>query len=268
MKYALQDMTVAEFRDRLPENPVILLPLGSQEVQGPHCPMGDFALTADIADAVAQRSGAVTAPCLPFGCAEFFRPFPGGMQLRAPTFRAVIRDMVEAFLDHGLDRVLILNGHSSNAPLIDETLRDIRRASGIAVPSIDLWRSIPSDLWTRLHGERAHEARGHGGDPITSVCMYLHPERMRPDLATPSVRAAAFGLPTVGAGGVLFDGATIALPLDADEVNPDGMMGGDPALASAEIGRAIFEHLVDHCARFVTHLAERDPRDPMGTGAR
>ncbi|WP_299821817.1 creatininase family protein [uncultured Jannaschia sp.] len=264
MKHALQDMTAAEFRDRLPQNPVILLPLGSQEVQGPHCPMGDFTLTAGIADAAARRSGAVVAPCLPFGYAEFFRPFPGGMQLRASTFRAVIRDMVEAFLDHGLDRILILNGHSSNAALIDETLRDIRRASGIAVASIDLWRSIPNELWTRLHGERSDEARGHGGDPITSVCMYLHPERMRPELARPSARGKAFGLPMSGTGGVTFDGVPVNLPLDADEVNPDGMIGGDPALASAEIGRAIFEHLADHCARFAVHMAASDPRNPAG----
>ncbi len=45
VKHALKDMTVAEFRDRLPSDPVILLPFGSQEEQGPHAPMGDYMLT-------------------------------------------------------------------------------------------------------------------------------------------------------------------------------------------------------------------------------
>ena len=255
-------MTVAEFRDRLADPPVILLPFGSQEVQGPHAPMGDYMLTDAVALKVAEMSSAVAAPCVPFGYAEFFRPFPGGIQLRADTFRSVVRDVVGAFLDHGLERLVILNGHSTNAPLIDQVLRETRRERGVAVASIDLWRSIPDSVWRDLHGDAAPRARGHGGDPITSVCMHLFPDLMRLDLATPSTGGRAFGLPTAGAAGVAFEGATVNLPLDADEVNPDGMMGGDPGLSSPEIGRAIFDHLTTHCARFVSHFAACNPRDP------
>lgn len=262
MKHALKDMTVAEFRDRLPDAPVILLPFGSQEVQGPHAPMGDYMLTDAVALRVAELSGAVAAPCVPFGYAEFFRPFPGGVQLRAETFRRVVRDVAGAFLDHGLERLVVLNGHSSNAPLIDQVLREIRRKRGVAVASIDLWRSIPDSLWRELHGDDAGRARGHGGDPITSVCMHLFPGLVRPDLKVPATPGRAFGLPMTGAAGVAFEGAAVNLPLDADEVNPDGMMGGDPNLSTPEIGRAIFEHLATHCARFVTHFAACDPRDP------
>src|SRR5690606_1235014 len=121
-------------------------PLGSHEEQGPHAPMGDYLLAEAIALRAAERSGAIAAPCLPFGYAEFFRGYPGGIQLRAPTFRAVLDDMVMAFLDHGLNRILILNGHSTNAALIDETLRALRRRTGVAVASVDLWRSIPDSL--------------------------------------------------------------------------------------------------------------------------
>ena len=83
VKHALKDMTVAEFRDRLDDRPVILLPLGSQEEQGPHVPMGDYLLAEAVALRAAELSGAIAAPCLPFGFAEFFRGFPGGIQLRA-----------------------------------------------------------------------------------------------------------------------------------------------------------------------------------------
>lgn len=257
-------MTVAEFRDRLADAPVILLPFGSQEVQGPHAPMGDYTLTDAIALKTAEIAGAVAAPCVPFGYAEFFRPFPGGIQLRAETFRAVVRDVVGAFLDHGLERLVIFNGHSTNAPLIDEVLREIRRKRGVTVASIDLWRSIPDSLWHALHGKDAGRARGHGGDPITSVCLHLFPDVMRPDLKAPATGGEALGLATTGASGVTFDGVQVNLPLDADEVNPDGMIGGDPDLSTPEIGRAIFDHLTAHCARFVTHFAACDPRSLSG----
>jgi creatinine amidohydrolase len=264
MKSALKNMTVAEFRDRLSENPnkppVILLPFGSTEQQGPHAPMGDYMLAEALAIRVAEASGAIAAPCVPFGYAEFFRAFPGGIQLRAQTFCSVVEDVAGAFLDHGVERLLILNGHSTNSSLIDQVLRKIRRETGVAVASIDLWRAIPPSLWQDLHGNNATTARGHGGDPITSLSMYLFPELMRPDLIQPSTPYTATGLSISGANGVQFEDMTVNLPLNANEVNPDGMMGGDATLASAEIGQKIFEHLTGVCTRFVAHMQNSDPR--------
>lgn len=263
MKAALRDMTVAEFRDRLAEDPVILLPFGSHEEQGPHAPMGDYLLAEAVALKAAEVAGAIAAPCLPFGYAEFFRGFPGGIQLRATTFAAVVEDMLGAFLDHGVERLLILNGHTTNASLIDQVVRRIRRERGVAVASIDLWRSIPDSLWTEIHGDAAGRARGHGGDPVTSVSLYLRPEAMRMDLIRPSGRGRAFGLPMTGTTGIAFEGLAVNLPLDAHEVNADGMLGGDATLASAEAGRRIFDHLVAHCAGFAREFARCDPRLPL-----
>ncbi len=262
MKHALKDMTVAEFRDRLAGDPCILLPLGSQEEQGPHALMGDYQIAEAVALRAAELSGAIAAPCLPFGYAEFFRGFPGGMQLRAATFTAVVEDMLGAFLDHGIDRLLVLNGHTTNAPLIDQMLRKLRRETGVAVASLDLWRAIPDSVWREVHGENAARARGHGADPLTSLGLYLFPERARPDLIRPSGKPQALGLPAT-VSGVSFEGAALHVPLNAEEINADGMLGGDAALASAEAGRVFFEHLTQKVARLVAHLQRTDPRDPM-----
>ncbi len=265
MKHALKEMTVAEFRDRLSPDTVVLLPFGSHEEQGPHAPMGDYMLAEAIALKAAELSGALAAPCVPFGYAEFFRGFPGGVQLRAQTFCAVVEDVVGAFLDHRIERLLILNGHSTNSSLIDQVLRKIRRERGVAVASLDLWRAIPDDLWRAIHGGNAPRARGHGADPITSVGLYLHPQLMRPDLMRPSAPATAFGLPGASCAGARFEGVQVNLPLDAHEVNADGMLGGDASLASAEAGRAIFEHLTGLCARLASHLRDCDPRQPQAS---
>lgn len=261
-KHALKDLTVAEFRDRLASDPVILLPLGSQEEQGPHAPMGDYQIAEAVALEAARLSGAIAAPCLPFGYAEFFRGFPGGIQLRAATFTAVVEDMLGAFLDHGITRLLVLNGHTTNAPLIDQVLRKLRRETGVAVASLDLWRAISDDLWTEIHGDAAGRARGHGADPLTSLGLYLFPDRMRPDLIRPSGKAQAFGLPATVAG-VTFEGAALHVPLNAEEINADGMLGGDASLAFAEAGRAIFEHVTRKVAGLVAILQRSDPRAPM-----
>ena len=262
-KHALAEMTHAEFRARMAADPVILLPLGSQEEQGPHAPMGDYMISDRVAQRVARLAGAIHAPVLPFGHADFFRSLPGGIQLSAPVFEGVLHDMLTAFLDHGLTRLVILNGHTTNAPLIETVLRRVRRDTGVSVASIDLWRTIPDAVWTRVHGPDAARARGHGGDPITSLYAHLFPALLRPDLARPATRSTALGLPVTGVRGVRFEGQEVLLPLDAAEVNPDGMLGGDPALASAEAGAALFEHVTRFCAGFARHLATCDTRAPV-----
>lgn len=261
-KNALKDMTFAEFRERLPEKPVILLPFGSQEEQGPHAPMGDFMLTEAIALKVAEISGAIVAPTMPFGYADFFKSIAGGIQLRPSTFTAIVEDMIGAFLDHGIDHVLILNGHTTNASLIDQAARRIRTERDVSVASINLWQSIPETLWRELHGSAFATVRGHGGEPLTSVYMHLFPDLLRMDLAKPAARASAFGLATGGVNNIQFEGMPINVPLNCHEVNADGMLGGDSAAASAEKGERIVEHIVGFCSRFVDHMRGFDMRSP------
>jgi len=171
--------------------------------------------------------------------------------------------MVGAFLDHGIDRLLVMNGHTTNSFLIDQVLRKLRREYGVAVASVDLWREIPDSLWTTLYGDKAGDARGHGAEPLTSLAMYLRPQTMRPDLMAPSGACSVFGLPSVGVTGFRFEGMSVRLPVDAHEINADGMLGGDPTLASAEAGKVIFDTLTASCARLVDHLRNCDPRAPV-----
>ena len=60
-KYALKDMTFAEFRERMNDRPLILLPFASQEEQGPQAPMGDFMLTERLSIMTAERADAIAA---------------------------------------------------------------------------------------------------------------------------------------------------------------------------------------------------------------
>lgn len=261
--HALQDLSWVEFAERCADPPVIVLPLGSQEEQGPHAPMGDYVIAERVALAAAERAGAVCAPVLPFGYAEFFRGMAGGVQLRAETFRLVLRDMIHAFTDHGLRHIVIVNGHSTNAPLIAEVAHQLRREIGIAIPNLNLWRLMPESQWRALYGEQAGAARGHGADPLTSLMLHYTPELMRPDLIEPAVRKEIFGLPAQGQfAGLDFDGAPVDLPLDVTDVAANGIGGGDARLARAEIGAAIAEWTIARVAGFLRYWHGCDPGDP------
>lgn len=71
-KLCLSELTAQEARTALADNPVIILPLGSHEDQGPHAPMGDYLCADAIARRVALATrargiGTYVAPVLPRG---------------------------------------------------------------------------------------------------------------------------------------------------------------------------------------------------------
>ncbi|MGU3399932.1 creatininase family protein [Brucellaceae bacterium D45D] len=259
-KVNLKDMSWAEFRERLADKPVILITLGSQEEQGPHAPMGDYMLVERLAELIAEKSGAIAAPPLPFGYADFFRTVPGGIQLRPETFTAILEDMLCSLLDHGLERILIFNGHTTNGPLIEQVVRKIKREKGIMIPSLNVWRTLPPEIWRKAHGDNAPKARGHGADPLTSIYMHLFPELMRHDLITVPQRKSILGLKTANVRAVEFEGSEVNMPLDITDVTDNGISAGDPALSSAETGRIMVEWLVDYTSRLVSHLRQNSPR--------
>lgn len=265
IKHLLEDMSFVEFGERLADDPVILLPFGSQEEQGPACPMGDWMLTREIAARVAERSGAIAAPTVPFGYADCFRPVPGGIQLRAETFVALFTDVCENFLDHGVTRLVVLNGHTGNAGLIDQASRRLKSARGVVIPCLNLWRLIPPALWEELHPGRGASALGHGSDPLTSVYRHLSPALVRDDLVAPPGAMKEFlGLPTSGLGAVMFRGMPVQVPLDVTERCDDGVAGGDPTRSTPAIGRRIVDHLVDFASAFVDHMRGIDPAREKG----
>ncbi|MBD3625743.1 MAG: creatininase family protein, partial [Rhodobacteraceae bacterium] len=259
-KHLLEEMTFPEFRERLSEDPVILIPLGSQEIQGPMVPMGDFMLTREVAAEVAAAADAIAAPTLPFGYAEYFRSVPGGIALSADAFRATLRDILDNFMDHGLTRLVILNGHSGNYPLIDQVIRAVRKERGLLVPCVNLWRSVPDELWAEMHGDFGKRAVAHGGDPVTSVALHYFPQLTRMDLIEIDAEyGKLLDLPTKGLGAVAFDGLDVGLAVNVDDHCSNGIAGGDPTRSSPENGEKIVRHLVGACTALFEHMRSVNP---------
>ncbi len=264
-KVHMATLTGGEARELYATNPVILLPMGSHEDQGPHAPMGDYLLAERIAELAALRATAagtrtVVAPVLPFGAADHFGAMVGGIALRESTLTTVIGEMVAELHRHGLTRLIVLNGHGGNVGPIATVQREVHRRTGRVIPSLYLWRIGYGLLPGILGREKAAAASGHGADPLTSLGLHLFPELLRPDLrpaAAPLKRSPELDLPFTGLGTASFEGAEIGLPNQYDEVYNLGVGTGDPALCSAETGAALADQLTDLVARFSGHFAAR-----------
>ena len=264
-KVRMGEITGDEARTLYARNPVILLPMGSHEDQGPHAPMGDYLLAEKMAELIALRATeagtpCVVAPVLPFGKADYFGPMPGGIAFSYATMRAVLDDMFANLLRHKLTRLVVINGHGGNVEVVREATRDVWHARKVLIPSLYLWRIAYGLLPKILGPEGAKAVSSHGADPLTSLGLHLFPERMRPDLV-PAPRGGekprCLDLPFQGWGALDFDGAEVGVPLEYDAVSPNGVGAGDPRLCNAATGKALADMLGDIGARFVAHFAAR-----------
>jgi creatinine amidohydrolase len=258
-------ITGGESRKILKANPVILLPMGSHEDQGPHAPMGDYLLAEKIAELAAIRASkagtrTLVAPVLPYGGADWFGSMKGGIAISQGTLTAVISEMVDSLHRNGLTRLIVINGHGGNVGPIAEVARELYLREQIVLPSLYLWRIGYGLLPGIVGAEASAKVSGHGADPLTSIGLHLFPELMRPGLipaGTALKRDPVLDLPFTGLGTASFDGAEVGLPNEYDEVYTAGVGKGDPRLCSAETGAALTEKLSDICARFVAHFAAK-----------
>jgi creatinine amidohydrolase len=262
-KVRMADITGDEARALYPTNPVILLPMGSHEDQGPHAPMGDYILAEKMAELIALRATAegtrtVVAPVLPFGKGDFFGPMIGGIALSAATFRALLDELFKELLRHKLTKLVVINGHGGNVNVINEATRAVMHAGGPVIPALYLWRIAYAEMPKLLGAEKAKAVSSHGADPLTSLCMHLFPDRIRADLVPApreGAKPTALGLPFNGWGSLNFEGAEVTVPLEYDVVSPNAVGTGDPRLCSAESGKLIAERLTEIGARFCRHYA-------------
>jgi creatinine amidohydrolase len=265
-KVRMGEITGDEARALYARNPVILLPMGSHEDQGPHAPMGDYFLAERCAELIALRATeegteTVVAPVLPFGKADFFGAMPGGIALTYETMKAVLTDVFANLLRHNLTRLVVINGHGGNVGVINDVTRAILQGRGVPIPSLYLWRICYGLLPGILGAEGAKAVSSHGADPLTSIGLHLFPERMRPDLTpAPSAEKPTYlDLPFMGWGALSFRGHEVTVPLEYDSVSPNGVGAGDPRLCRAETGKALVDKLTEIGAGFVKHFAGRVP---------
>jgi creatinine amidohydrolase len=249
----LANMSGHDFAAVASNNPVILLPVGSHEDHGPFLPMGDYLLAEMMAvntAALCREEGitAIVAPTLPFGVSDFFGSSPGGLAVSAGTFRAMISDLLNCLLRHRLTRIVILNGHGGNVPVIHDVTLSINLADGPIIPSIYLWK-VARLLMERQSGQGGFF--GHGAEPLLSLTMALRPDCVAGQ--TPGTMGGSIlGLPITDFGIVEFDGVPINVPAEFDKLSDQLILKAKPR-ASVKLGEDVSNQIVISIAQFVKH---------------
>jgi len=185
-KHRLEQMTWPEVKRAAEEHRVVLQPLAAIEQHGPHLPVDtDNLIVGELCEAAAKAHPGefVVAPTIPYGFNDHNMEFPGTVSIRPAVLLEYLFDVGHSFATSGFDRVLWVNGHGSNEPVVELAARRITNetpALSASTSSLALARTVAEqipDLRTSPHGGVAHACEFE-----TSFYLHLAPELVREDL--------------------------------------------------------------------------------------
>jgi creatinine amidohydrolase len=183
----IHDRTWMQIEEYLRTDDRIVLPLGSTEQHG-YLSLGvDAILSERVSVEAAEPLGVPVLPSLPYGLTPYFAAYPGSPTLRAETYLAVVRELLESLHDQGFRRFLVVNGHGGNAPAAAVGAEFMRDRPGSQVLFHNWWngprvwavvQSVDPDAshaswlesfpWTRVAGVEIPE--GHK-QPVDAAAM-------------------------------------------------------------------------------------------------
>ena len=216
-----------------------IIPTGCTEQQGPHLPV-DFdswfaeTLMVAAAEKVAQDAGiqAVVLPTIPFGPTPEHRNFGSGfIDVPVNVHDALIEATLTSLAAQGFQHMVIWRGCGGH--VLDGVIERFNQRHQGQAQAV-----LPSHpfhaIWCRLADPEIPV--GHADSFTTSILLYLRPESVRQDQITnPHSTEVDWNDPT----------------LDFARYSSTGVIG-DPTYASDELGKRLWEAVVEEA----THLLQ------------
>lgn len=220
-----------------------ILPVGATEFHGPHLPYGTDTIGAEtLAESFARELGnTLVLPAISYGVSHHHLAWPWTMSIRPDTMIAVIQDIAESLITHGIQKLLIVTAHDGNPGPAEAAARILSQEHDMTVAIFSGWQGKARRL---LAGEWDID-EDHAGRSELSLVLYAAPETARPDLATTQPNQF-MDHPLDVIGG--FDGTV-----------PRGY-SGDATAATAEEGAAIVAALTGLVVPFLRRLEANDWR--------
>jgi creatinine amidohydrolase len=239
-----QEMTSPELAAAIDAGDVVVIPVGSIEQHGPHLPVDtDIRLPVSTALAAARRRDyLIVAPPVSWGLSGNHTEFAGYLTLRSSTFMALLHDLCTSLIDQGFRKIVLIVGHAGNKPAVSLVVNEVMHNTGVPVVWINNI-GLGRETFQRM---RASGLGGdwHAGELETALVLHDRPDLVK--LAgSPGRYVNAkehFGL-SAGPSDIFAEGGA-SIGFNLAKSFPDGV-AGDPTLANAELGKAVFDAIVE-----------------------
>ena len=254
-EYCYNRLTWEEMNEAIAMQKVVILPTGSTEQHGSHLPLDtDVFLTESVCMEAGRRAPGklLVLPPVAYGLNRHHIDFPGTIHIEPDVFIAFCLNITKSVAYHGFEKILIVNGHGSNMPLVDLVARKTVLETESLCAAVG-WFSLLGDAFEKVRETRVI---AHSDELETSLYLYLASDRVKMD-------EAVAGNDVVGK----------YVSSDSVSANPARFndywgrwtktgVHGDPRTATSEKGKIIFEAAVSGLIELVDEwrawpLAER-----------
>ena len=181
-EYRYNRLTWAEMNDAIAAQKLVILPTGSTEQHGRHLPLDvDLFLCESVCLEVGRRTPdtVLVLPAIPYGLNLHHIDFPGTIHVEPETFIAFCLNVTKSVAYHGFEKILIVNGHGSNTPLIDLVARKTTLATDSLCAAVN-YITLALDAFDRV---KETPVIAHADEFETSLYLHLAPERVQMDKA-------------------------------------------------------------------------------------
>jgi creatinine amidohydrolase len=245
-------LSAPEVASRLTENSILCLPIGSYEQHGPHLPLHtDTVIAEQFTERIVVRYGDKhdmwAFPAVPYGLSLEHAWSPGTISLRAVTLTAFL-DMVAGEFARATParRLLIVNGHGGNRGILEAVIYELQAAHDMRICVVH-----PSSLSTVRVESALPEI--HAGLRETSVMLALAPGSVHLDRLPDTFSTDESSRDQIRRL-VLDRGTSWPWSSGDASIATIGITGGDPRLASADLGESIITSALDACGAVLEQL--------------
>lgn len=260
-EYRFNRLTWAEMNDAIAAQKLVILPTGSTEQHGRHLPLDvDVFLCESVCLEVGRRAAdrVLVLPPIAYGLNLHHIDFPGTIHIEPETFIAFCLNITKSVAYHGFQKILLVNGHGSNTPLIDL----VARKTVLATQSLCFATGYYAFLMKAFESIRETKIIAHADEFETSLYLHLAPERVQMNLAEEDNDRM---------GKYLSSDSMLSYPVRFNDFwgrwTKTGVHG-DPTKASAEKGKILFEASVNGLIELIDELRAWpiEKRSDMHTG--
>lgn len=216
----------------LPKQTPVVIPIAALEQHGHHLPVfTDSMLLGEIVRRVSERIGdrALFLPLTWIGNSHHHLDFAGTVSAQPRLYLDLLINLMDNMIGHGFQRIVLLNGHGGNIVPSQQATFELRQQYR---DRNDLLL-LASTYWTlggqpnKLDPSIQQERMGHACEFETSMILRIAPQLVRQHEQVDPVEF-----------GVGFEPAARAW-VTQDRSTPGHI--GDPRIATAEKGEAIFQ---------------------------
>jgi creatinine amidohydrolase len=206
-----------------------IIPTGSTEQHNEHLAMiHDTASAVHVSKLAAQKlyPQVIVSTPLAIGVSEHWMDHKGTLSLRAEVFGEVLYDVADSLRRHGIENVLLVNGHAGNIGPVHERLDSFRERLGINLDFCSYWEAYTPELVQ----EQMESGRcpGHAAEFETAFGLAAFPQNIDWE-------------------GVDYEGAKLTIS-DPRQAEQDRIFHQDAKLATAEKGQVMIDIAVDWVA--------------------